>query len=88
MTGRTFLRPLDQHRGTNPDFPLEGKTMPVGTAHNRPESAVWQGAVQQARATAHSVSTEARRHRVELLVLAATMGFVLIVLLLGLAVVL
>jgi hypothetical protein len=59
--------------------------MPVGTTDTRSESALWQGTVQQARDAANSVTAEAKRHRVELLVLAATMGFVLIVALLGLA---
>ena len=38
------------------------------------------------RAAAEKVSAEARRHRYELLILAATMGFVLVVILLALAV--
>jgi hypothetical protein len=62
--------------------------MPVGTADTRSESALWQGAVDQAGAAAKRVSTQARRHRLELLVFAATMAFVLIVLLLGLVAVL
>jgi hypothetical protein len=40
------------------------------------------------RAAAEKLSAEARRHQFELLVLAATMGFVLVVILLALAVLL
>lgn len=60
--------------------------MPVGTADTHSESALWQGTVDQARAAVKKVSAEARRHHFELLVLAATMGFVLVVVLLALAV--
>jgi hypothetical protein len=60
--------------------------LPVTTSENRTQSVSVQGVVEQAGVAAKRVSAEARRHQFELLVLAATMGFVLIVAILALAV--
>jgi len=59
--------------------------MPSNTLQTRPAAELWQTAVDQGKSVASAATDQARKHRVELFILAGTLTFVLIVLLIALA---